>query len=391
MSDTTTPLKPTMQSNLIDFYDNLIYSNSLYEKPESHHMLQEYFSQSSHTSHASHDSLSSAHSVDHSVTSTSDAHLPELHENVGSIDEKLSMEWKEENETVVREPYDYVAGIPGKEIRRQLLNAFNVWYQVDEQASKLIADAVTMAHNASLLIDDIQDSSKLRRGMPCAHEVYDTAQTINSANYVYFQAQELLFGLRNWPQAVSVFNDEMINLHRGQGMELFWRDNLLPPSEEDYLQMIANKTGGLFRLINRLLQAASKQTVEVGQLVDVLGLYFQILDDYKNIREEKMASQKGFFEDLTEGKFSFPICHSIWAENPNKDDLIDMMRMKTEDMAVKKQAVHILERSGSLEYTKHVLYGLDRKSRELLAESKRPNAHLEGLLDLMRNSLERCG
>lgn len=124
--------------------------------------------------------------------------------------------------------------------------------------------------------------------MPCAHEVYGTAQTINSANYVYFQAQELLFGLRIWPQAVSVFNDKMINLHRGQGMELFWRDNLLPPSEEDYLQMIANKTGGLFRLINRLLQAASKQTVEVGQLVDVLGLYFQILDDYKNIREEKV-------------------------------------------------------------------------------------------------------
>lgn len=92
MSDTTTPLKPTMQSNLIDFYDNLIYSNGLYEKPESHYMLQEYLSQASHTSHASHDSLSSAHSADHSVTSTSDAHLPEFHENVGSIDEKLSME-----------------------------------------------------------------------------------------------------------------------------------------------------------------------------------------------------------------------------------------------------------------------------------------------------------
>lgn len=42
-------------------------------------------------------------------------------------------------------------------------------------------------------MDDVEDNSELRRGLPVAHTVYGVPQTINTANYVYFQAiQELL-------------------------------------------------------------------------------------------------------------------------------------------------------------------------------------------------------
>lgn len=40
-------------------------------------------------------------------------------------------------------------------------------------------------------------------------------------------------------------------------MDLFWRDTLTCPSEEDYLEMVGNKTGGLFRLAVKLMQAES--------------------------------------------------------------------------------------------------------------------------------------
>ena len=71
-------------------------------------------------------------------------------------------------------------------------------------------------------------------------------------------------------------------------MELFWRDTVQPPSEADYLQMISNKTGGLFRLILRLLQAMSPVDIDVSKLADVIGLMFQILDDLKNVCDEKV-------------------------------------------------------------------------------------------------------
>lgn len=62
--------------------------------------------------------------------------------------------------------------------------------------------------------------------------------------------------LRN-QKAIEIYTDELCNLHRGQGMDLFWRDTLTCPSEDDYLEMVGNKTGGLFRLAVKLMQAES--------------------------------------------------------------------------------------------------------------------------------------
>jgi geranylgeranyl diphosphate synthase type 3 len=43
-----------------------------------------------------------------------------------------------------------------------------------------------MLHTASLVIDDIEDSSQMRRSQPCAHLVYNVNKAINSANLMYF-------------------------------------------------------------------------------------------------------------------------------------------------------------------------------------------------------------
>jgi geranylgeranyl diphosphate synthase, type III len=106
-------------------------------------------------------------------------------------------------------------------------------------------------------VDDVEDSSLLRRGIPVAHSIFGTAQTINSANYVYFCALGELRKLKSHI-AIDIYTDELLNLHRGQGMDLFWRDTLTCPTEEDYLEMVGNKTGGLFRLAVKLMQAESK-------------------------------------------------------------------------------------------------------------------------------------
>lgn len=106
-------------------------------------------------------------------------------------------------------------------------------------------------------MDDVEDGSQLRRGVPVAHSIFGTAQTINSANYVYFRALEELQRLEN-REAIHIFTEELINLHRGQGMDLWWRDTLTCPTEAEYLEMVDNKTGGLFRLAVKLMQAESK-------------------------------------------------------------------------------------------------------------------------------------
>jgi geranylgeranyl diphosphate synthase, type III len=61
-----------------------------------------------------------------------------------------------------------------------------------------------MLHNASLLIDDIQDNSKLRRGAPVAHSIYGVPLTINAANYVYFLAMQKALTLKH-PDVTQIF------------------------------------------------------------------------------------------------------------------------------------------------------------------------------------------
>jgi len=105
--------------------------------------------------------------------------------------------------------------------------------------------------------------------IPVTHKIYGIPQTINSANYVYFLAYQELFALRSagtstpprQPLDALVTGDcfppiafgevvvlitrhpaELLSLHRGQGLEILWRDSLQCPSEEEYIAMVNNST-----------------------------------------------------------------------------------------------------------------------------------------------------
>lgn len=211
----------------------------------------------------------------------------------------------------------------------------------------------------------MEDSSLLRRGVPVAHSIFGTAQTINSANYVYFIALQELQALKN-PQAISIYTEELLNLHRGQGMDLFWRDTLTCPSEEDYLEMVDNKTAGLFRLAVKLMQVESSYDLDCVPLVNTIGMLFQIVDDLKNLSSTTYTINKGLAEDLTEGKFSFPIIHAIRSHPSQALVLTNILKQRTKDLEVKKYTIKYLEKAGSFGYTRKVIRELTERAFHLI-------------------------
>uniref|UniRef100_A0A6B2LD06 Geranylgeranyl pyrophosphate synthase n=1 Tax=Arcella intermedia TaxID=1963864 RepID=A0A6B2LD06_9EUKA len=264
------------------------------------------------------------------------------------------------------EPFAYISQIQGKGFRKSLMDAFNSWLQVDEKQVESIADLISILHNSSLLIDDIEDNSKLRRGLPVAHSLYGIPLTINTANYMYFIAMEKVYNTGN-PEAVKVFLEELLNLHRGQGYDIVWRDNNSCPTEEQYIDMVLDKTGGLFRLCLRLMQVFSGDTRDYIPLVNLLGLYFQIRDDYINLKSEDYAKNKSFAEDLTEGKFSFPI---IFAIRSNQEDhrLLNILKLHTEDAEIKKHAIDYMQKVGAFSYTETYMADLATKIRKTIQD-----------------------
>ena len=247
------------------------------------------------------------------------------------------------------EPWKYLNEVPGKNVRGLLITAFNTWLKVPEDKLKLIDEVVRNLHTASLLVDDIEDNSKLRRGVPVAHSIYGIPHTLNTANYVYVLALEECRNLGSL-EALDVFIDELLNLHRGQGQDILWRDTLTCPTEEQYLRMIKDKTGGLFRLAVGLMKAFSKCELNFVPLLDKLAEYFQIRDDYMNLASNDYHGNKSFCEDLTEGKFSFPILHGI-RSNPSDSRLLNILKQRTQDVDVKLYAVKYLINIGSMKYT----------------------------------------
>ncbi|KAH7909653.1 farnesyltranstransferase [Hygrophoropsis aurantiaca] len=266
------------------------------------------------------------------------------------------------SDDVLLEPYTYTTATPGKEIRSAMIAAFNAWLCVPPATVSHIADVVRMLHSASLMVDDIEDASLLRRGRPVAHRIYGVAQTINAANFVYFLAFRRLTALAP-PELLDDITDELLRLHRGQGEEILWRDTLRCPQEEQYLRMVNNKTGGLFRIAVKLMQASATSGTENDYipLVNLFGVLFQIRDDYMNLQSTEYTKHKGFAEDLTEGKFSFPIVHAVLADQSNRE-ILNILQKRPSTPTLKHHAIaYLRNHTRSLAYTRQVLRVLDKQ------------------------------
>ena len=281
------------------------------------------------------------------------------------------------DETVL-EPFRYISNVPGKDVRGKLIDCFQLWFQVEsESILQSIKEIIGDLHNASLLVDDIEDNSSLRRGIPVAHKVFGVPATINCSNYAIFLALEKVHALQN-PRAIQVFVGELLNLHRGQGQDIFWRDSMTCPTEAQYLKMVQDKTGGLFRLAVGLLQAfaTQHQTTDFSPLVNNLAMYFQIRDDFINLADEEYMKSKSFCEDLTEGKFSFPILHNI-RQDPHDRRLWNILKQRTDDTDVKRYAQRLMKESGSLTYTRD-------KCRSLMTDTIRGIEEMGGNVPLTK-------
>lgn len=287
--------------------------------------------------------------------------------------------WTPAHEAMIMEPYAYLDARPGKEFRSHLLDAFHVWMpSVVSEALTHIKAMVRRLHHASLMMDDVEDASDMRRGAPAAHTVFGIAQTINTANYAYFQVLSDMARLE--PRALPALIREFEWLHRGQGLELYWREHATCPTESEYVDMVVHKTGGLFRVALCMMESvADTDAAPFIPLANLLGLLFQVRDDYLNLQPPSAC------DDITEGKFSFPIIHAVRAAHD--PTLRTILQQHTQDPMLKQQAVAYMEDvTNSFAYTRdvwQVLYTQARTEIERLERAFGGNVHMHRLLDAL--------
>ena len=264
------------------------------------------------------------------------------------------------SDSVIQAPVEYIRSLPSKGVRRLLIESFDEWLRIPKQAKEIIITIVDLLHNSSLMLDDCEDGSDLRRGKPATHKVFGQAQTINTAIFMFVRAVQEAAGL-TLPESVNVLSNHLELLSIGQSWDLHWREQCHCPTAIQYLDMVDKKTGGLFALLTDLMQLESphdSNTYDLDGLVHCLGRYFQIRDDYVNLTSKEYSEQKGFCEDLDEGKISYPIVLCAALDKPSADQILGIFRqqgLSSQQEMQRQTKVHVvklLENSGALEATK---------------------------------------
>nr|BBH72802.1 geranylgeranyl diphosphate synthase-4 [Nasutitermes takasagoensis] len=290
----------------------------------------------------------------------------------------LTMGDREQEEKILQ-PLAHTLQVPGKQILARIAHAYNYWLKVPADKLIVLKDIDHTFHYSLILIDDIQDNSILRRGMPVAHSIYGVASTLNAAIYFILKGLKRAQSL-NHPDAITVCTEQLLDMYYGQGLEIYWRDNYTCPSLVEYKQMIQRKLASLlFRV--RLMQLVSDNKTDYTKLNSILTMYYQVRDDYCNLCLQQYTNQKGYCDDISEGKFSFPIIHAI-TNHPDDQQVINILRQRTQKVELKKYCMTLLEKFGSLSFTRHTLEELDAEARAEVAKLG-GNPVLENVLNEM--------
>ncbi len=251
------------------------------------------------------------------------------------------------------------AADPGKLIRPQLVLLACAAAGGDPQQALPLAAGVQLLHDFSLIHDDIEDDSALRRGRRTLWRIWGLAHGINAGDAMFTLAHLALHRLadRGLPpeRIVAIlrrFDEIILRICEGQFLDLSFEGDLsITPAE--YLTMIEGKTAALIagatELGARAAGAAEPVVDALAAFGRALGLAFQIEDDILGIWGAPEQTGKPFAADLYRRKVSLPVVHAL-THSPDRDILANLYRQSTLDDAAVTQALAILDAAGSRAY-----------------------------------------
>ena len=205
------------------------------------------------------------------------------------------------------------------------------------------AASIELIHNFSLVHDDIQDGSDLRRGRLTVWKKWGLPQAVNIGDVLFILAHMALletqdtFSLQKALQTGSIINEACLALSNGQFMDISYekRTDLLV---EDYWPMISGKTAALISSCTQVgatLGDADESTLaNYRSFGHYLGLAFQVQDDYLGIWGDSALTGKSTESDLVAGKKSLPVLYGLakngafaqrWVEGPIHSDEVCLL------------------------------------------------------------------
>ena len=216
------------------------------------------------------------------------------------------------------------------------------------------AAAVELVHNFSLIHDDIEDNSPLRRGRPTVWKKWGIAQAINTGDAMFTLAHLALQRLNTGCSAATVIEASRIlqntclKLTQGQHLDITYESHG-SLTQESYWLMIGGKTAALLAACTELgalvAETQPDQRYAYRDFGYSLGLAFQVQDDLLGIWGDSALTGKSAESDLTTGKKSLPVLYGLsqngefaqrWAQGEITADEVPFLAAQLEAEGARK-------------------------------------------------------
>jgi len=250
----------------------------------------------------------------------------------------------------------------GKRFRPALTLLFCKALGGQERRALPAAAAVEILHNMTLIHDDIEDQSELRRGKPCIHIMYGQSAAINSGDAMLIKVFE---AAADGPLEATTKNNltqqfagRAFQITRGQALE-FELNGRQSFTEVDVAEVLRNKTSALVALaceVGAIVAGAKKsQLSAAGKFGEATGVGFQIVDDLLNVTGDVSKYGKEIGGDIREGKRTIMAAHLI--KSASAEDTGLFMKMLGKPTVSKEEigeAIDLYKKYGSLDYAQRL-------------------------------------
>jgi octaprenyl-diphosphate synthase len=301
---------------------------------------------------------------------------------------QLIIEQLHSNVDMVENVGHYIIDAGGKRLRPLLVLLSAAALGRSDESHISFAAIIEFIHTATLLHDDVVDISALRRGRPTANAEFGNAPSVLVGDFLYTRAFQLMVKLGDMDILTHMAETTNI-IAEGEVLQLT-RIGDASTNEAQYLDVITRKTAILFGAAcygAATLAGEEEQTRHTLREFGLnLGIAFQMIDDVLDYDGDPASMGKNVGDDLTEGKVTLPLIHTLLTGTEDEQALI--RRAISEKSADEiEQVTHAVQRCGALDYTRNrarAYHDLALEKLAALPASEARNA-LERLTELSLN------
>ena len=285
----------------------------------------------------------------------------------------------------------YVVNRKGKQMRPMFvfLTAKMITNGVINEKVYRAASVIELIHTATLVHDDVVDSSNMRRGFFSLNALWKNKIAVLVGDFLLSKGMLLCIDNDDF-DLLKLISKSVKDMSQGELLQIE-KARRLDIDEETYFEIVRKKTASLISSCCALGASASgvsKDKIDqFSNFGEKIGIAFQLKDDLFDYGEKKIGKPTGI--DIREKKLTLPLIYTINNSSKSKKRwLINCIKNHNNDKKVVKEVINYVKESGGIEYTVLKLKSFQKAAIDTLNDYP-DNQYKQSLIELVNYVIER--